>query len=42
MSHTVGQVANPQNYVLMHAMGLNVAGVIGTAVAAGILISILD
>lgn len=41
MSHTVGQEANPQNYLLMHAMGPNVAGVIGTAVAAGILISIL-
>jgi len=41
VSHTVGQEANPQNYLLMHAMGPNVAGVIGTAVAAGILISIL-
>ena len=41
VSHNVGQEANPQNYLLMHAMGPNVAGVIGTAVAAGILISIL-
>jgi len=41
VSHTVGQEANPQNYLLMHAMGPNVAGVIGTAVAVGILISIL-
>jgi len=41
VSHTVGQEENPQNYLLMHAMGPNVAGVIGTAVAAGVLISIL-
>lgn len=41
VSHNVGQEDNPQNYLLMHAMGPNVAGVIGTAVAAGILISIL-
>ncbi len=41
VSHNVGQEENPQNYLLMHAMGPNVAGVIGTAVAAGILISIL-
>lgn len=40
VSHNVGQEANPNNYLLMHAMGPNVAGVIGTAVAAGILISI--
>ncbi|MFZ5597795.1 MAG: sodium ion-translocating decarboxylase subunit beta [Bacillota bacterium] len=33
--HTMGSEANPQNYLLMHAMGPNVAGVIGTAVAAG-------
>jgi len=41
VSHNVGQEANPNNYLLMHAMGPNVAGVIGTAVAAGILIAIL-
>jgi len=33
--HVMGTQANPQNYLLMHAMGPNVAGVIGTAVAAG-------
>jgi oxaloacetate decarboxylase beta subunit len=33
--HNMGSQANPQNYLLMHAMGPNVAGVIGTAVAAG-------
>lgn len=41
VSHIVGQESNPKNYLIMHAMGPNVAGVIGTAVAAGILISIL-
>lgn len=41
VSHRVGQEENPKNYLIMHAMGPNVAGVIGTAVAAGILISIL-
>ncbi|HHX49516.1 MAG TPA: sodium ion-translocating decarboxylase subunit beta [Clostridiales bacterium] len=35
-----GRKANPQNFLLMHAMGPNVAGVIGSAVAAGILLSI--
>lgn len=35
-----GQKANPQNFLLMHAMGPNVAGVIGSAVAAGVLLSI--
>jgi oxaloacetate decarboxylase beta subunit len=34
----VGLEANPQNFLLMHAMGPNVAGVIGSAVAAGIMI----
>ena len=34
----VGLEANPHNFLLMHAMGPNVAGVIGSAVAAGILI----
>lgn len=33
--HVMGTESNPQNYLLMHAMGPNVAGVIGTAVAAG-------
>jgi oxaloacetate decarboxylase beta subunit len=42
VSHVVGQKEDPQNYLLMHAMGPNVAGVIGTAVAAGVLISILS
>ena len=36
-----GQKANPNNYLLMHAMGPNVAGVIGSAVAAGILLAIV-
>ncbi len=35
VSQTVGQEANPSNFLLMHAMGPNVAGVIGSAVAAG-------
>jgi len=38
----VGQEANPRNHLLMHAMGPNVAGVIGSAVAAGVLISLLQ
>lgn len=37
--HNMGTEANPQNYLLMHAMGPNVAGVIGTAVAAGAFIA---
>jgi oxaloacetate decarboxylase beta subunit len=37
----VGQEANPQNFLLMHAMGPNVAGVIGSAVAAGVLLAIV-
>ncbi len=37
----VGKKENPENYLLMHAMGPNVSGVIGSAVAAGILLSIL-
>ncbi len=36
----VGQEANPSNYLLMHAMGPNVAGVIGSAVAAGVLLAL--
>ena len=39
--HNVGQEEDPDNYLLMHAMGPNVAGVIGTAVAAGALLSLL-
>ncbi|MDR1376334.1 MAG: sodium ion-translocating decarboxylase subunit beta, partial [Synergistaceae bacterium] len=37
----VVQSENPGNYLLMHAMGPNVAGVIGTAVAAGVLLTLL-
>lgn len=40
VSQTVGQEENPGNFLLMHAMGPNVAGVIGSAVAAGLLLSI--
>lgn len=40
ISHNVGQEENPRNYLLMHAMGPNVAGVIGSAVAAGVLLAI--
>jgi carboxybiotin decarboxylase len=39
VSHNEGQKYDPQNYLLMHAMGPNVAGVIGTAIAAGYFIS---
>jgi sodium ion-translocating decarboxylase beta subunit len=39
VAQSEGQKANPANYLLMHAMGPNVAGVIGSAVAAGILLS---
>jgi len=41
VSQTVGQEENPGNFLLMHAMGPNVAGVIGSAVAAGIMLSML-
>ena len=41
VSQTVGQKANPSNFLLMHAMGPNVAGVVGSAVAAGILLAFL-
>ena len=40
VSQTVGQKENPKNFLLMHAMGPNVAGVIGTAVAAGTFMAI--
>ncbi len=39
VSQTVGQKENPGNFLLMHAMGPNVAGVIGSAIAAGVLIA---
>ena len=39
VSQTVGQKENPSNFLLMHAMGPNVAGVIGSAVAAGVFLS---
>ncbi len=39
VSQVVGQKANPGNFLLMHAMGPNVAGVIGSAIAAGMLLS---
>lgn len=39
VANKVGLEANPQNFLLMHAMGPNVAGVIGSAVAAGVMIS---
>ncbi len=41
ISHTLGQEANPGNFLLPHAMGPNVAGVIGSAVVAGVFISVL-
>ena len=40
VANKVGQEANPQNFLLMHAMGPNVAGVIGSAVAAGVLLAL--
>lgn len=42
VSQTVGQQENPGNFLLMHAMGPNVAGVIGSAVAAGVFISMFS
>jgi len=41
VSSKVGQEENPQNFLLMHAMGPNVAGVIGSAIAAGVFLSII-
>ncbi len=41
VSQKVGQEENPDNFLLMHAMGPNVAGVIGSAIAAGFLIALL-
>ena len=40
VSQVVGQKENPSNFLLMHAMGPNVAGVIGSAIAAGVLMSL--
>ena len=40
VSQKEGQKANPSNFLLMHAMGPNVAGVIGSAIAAGFLMSV--
>jgi oxaloacetate decarboxylase beta subunit len=40
VANQVGQQENPQNFLLMHAMGPNVAGVIGSAVAAGVLLTL--
>lgn len=42
VSQKVGQDANPSNFLLMHAMGPNVAGAIGSAIVAGVLLSILQ
>ncbi len=41
VSNKMGLESNPQNFLLMHAMGPNVAGVIGSAVAAGVMISMV-
>ena len=41
VSNKVGLESNPHNFLLMHAMGPNVAGVIGSAIAAGIMIQLL-
>jgi len=42
VSQTVGQKENPKNFLLMHAMGPNVAGVIGSAIAAGVLLALFQ
>ena len=42
VANKVGLDANPQNFLLMHAMGPNVAGVIGSAVAAGVMINLVN
>lgn len=41
VSNKVGQEVDPHNFLLMHAMGPNVAGVLGSAVAAGVLLALL-
>lgn len=40
VSQKVASEANPGNFILMHAMGPNIAGVIGSAVAAGVLLAV--
>ena len=42
VANRVGLESNPQNFLLMHAMGPNVAGVIGSAVAAGVMINLVE
>ena len=42
VAQSVGRKENPENFLLMHAMGPNVAGVIGSAIAAGVLIALLE
>jgi len=41
VAHNVAQEEDPNNYLLMQAMGPNVAGVIGTAIAAGTMLALL-
>ena len=41
LAFAFGQAENPGNFLLMHAMGPNVAGVIGSAVAAGVLLNVV-
>lgn len=41
VANKIGMEANPQNFLLMHAMGPNVAGVIGSAIAAGVLLAVV-
>jgi Na+-transporting methylmalonyl-CoA/oxaloacetate decarboxylase beta subunit len=41
VANKLGLESNPRNFLLMHAMGPNVAGVIGSAVAAGVLLSLV-
>jgi oxaloacetate decarboxylase beta subunit len=41
VAQKVGQEENPGNFLLMHAMGPNVAGVIGSAFAAGVLLNVV-
>jgi len=42
VSEKLGTQANPNNHLIMHAMGANVAGAIGSAIAAGILLALLQ
>jgi len=42
VSNKLGLEANPGNYLLMHAMGPNVAGVIGSAIAAGVMLAVAN